>query len=115
MDFFEALVAITAIVVGCWTLVQVLQLGGRAFRRLFGATPAGGEAGDSLRAGEVEDMIRRAVREEVRQEVQPLQNKIERLERRDTREKAPRRDLPEDPHDFGLIAEAHGEQEEHAA
>ena len=101
---FEALVAITAIVVGCWMLVQVARYGARAARSIFGTSAVEDSEGTSLTQGEVETMIRRAVREEVRQEVRPLQEKIDRLEQR-TPLKEPRRDLPEDPHDFGLIAD----------
>lgn len=106
----EALVAIVAIVVGCWMLVQVAKYGARAVRSIFGSSD-GAQDGASLTQGEVEGMIRRAVREEVRQEVKPLRDKIERIERRGLEGKTPRRDLPEDPHDFGLIAEEDGTRE----
>lgn len=115
MDGREALVAIIAIAVGGWMLVQIAKYGARAVRSVFGASE---EAGGSLTQGEVEGMIRRAVREEVgeavREEVRPLQQKIERLEGQQ-KEPVPRRDLPEDPHGFGLIAEADEAGERHPA
>lgn len=109
---FAIFVAIVAFAMGCVMLVKVAQYGAKALGGMFGTDAADVE---SLGASEVEDMIRRAVREEVHQEVRPLQEKIERLERQKAKEPAPRRDLPEDPHDFGLIAERDDAREEHAA
>jgi hypothetical protein len=102
MDFTEAFVSVTALIAVCIMLAQVV-------RSIFGASRAGaGDHADSLTQGEVEGMIRRAVREEIRREVQPLRKKLERIEKRGDAGKQPprRRDLPEeDPHDFGLIAD----------
>jgi hypothetical protein len=106
----EAFVAVAAIIAGCIMIASLFRYGAKVARDVFGVAAASEDrSGDALTQGEVESMIRRAVREEVR----PLQEKIERLEAREGNEqfeKAPRRDLPaggfeEDPHDFGLIAE----------
>lgn len=116
MQGTEALVAITAIIAGCLLLIQVAKYGAHALRSVFGTPTRGADENASLKAGEVEEMIRRAVREEVREEVRPLHENIERLKRERSEEQGPvpRRDLPEDPHDFGLIAEAKSSQGEHA-
>ena len=102
MDFAEAFVSVIALIAVCIMLAQVV-------RSIFGGSRAGaGDHADSLTQGEVEGMIRRAVREEIRREVQPLRKKLERIEKRGDAGKQPprRRDLPEeDPHDFGLIAD----------
>ena len=107
----EAFVVVTAIVAGCILLALLFKYGAQAVRNVFEARggPAseeGGGAADALTQDEAERMIRRAVREEV----QPLREKIEQLEQqqRDAgRASPPRREErpEEDPHDFGLIAD----------
>jgi uncharacterized membrane protein len=112
MGLVEAFVAVTAIVAGCILLALLFTSGAQAVRNVFEARggPAseeGGGAADTLTQDEAERMIRRAVREEV----QPLREKIEQLEQqqRDAAGRAspPRREErpEEDPHDFGLIAD----------
>lgn len=107
MSIGAALVIITAIVVGCWALVQLVKYGAKA---LGGGSEE--TAPSSLRQREVEDMVRRAVREET----QPLHEKIERLERTVDEKVEPKRIAPpEDPHDFGLLAEAEAPGEQRRA
>ena len=96
----QVLIPIVAIIAGCIMLALLFKYGAQVVRDVFG-TPSSDAEEASLKASEVEGMIRRAVREEVR----PLEKKIERLERRDQRQE-PSRELLEDPHDFGLIADA---------
>ncbi|PSQ80955.1 MAG: hypothetical protein BRD46_03175 [Bacteroidetes bacterium QS_8_68_15] len=106
----EAFVVVTAIVAGCILLALLFKYGAQAVRNVFearGDDAAGANgAADALTQDEAERMIRRAVREEV----QPLREKIEQLEQqqRDAgRASPPRREErpEEDPHDFGLIAD----------
>ncbi|PSQ98643.1 MAG: hypothetical protein BRD48_06605 [Bacteroidetes bacterium QS_9_68_14] len=121
----EAVVAVVAIIAGCIMIAPLFRYGAKVARDIFGVRAASEDrSGDALTQGEVEGMIRRAVREEVRKATQPLREKIERIEPRDREEhrfeKAPRRDLPargfeEDPDDFGLIAEEPGAEGERVA
>ena len=101
MEGMQVLIPITAIIAGCIMLTLLFKYGAQVVRDVFGTPSASAAEGASLEASEVESMIRRAVREEVR----PLEEKIERLERRDQRQE-PSGELLEDPHDFGLIADA---------
>ena len=109
MDFAAALVYVTALIAACVMLALLFRYGAQVVRGIFGASRAGaGDHADRLTQGEVEGMIRRVVREEIRREVQPLRKKLDRIEKRSDTGKQPprRRDLPEeDPHDFGLIAD----------
>lgn len=97
----EMLVAVVAIIA---TSVVILKIVGMIAGWLGGSSKRGDD--DSLTAGELERLVRAAVRSETRdlqEETRELHRELRRLQRRvgQTRRLEP----PEDPHRYGLLAD----------